>query len=66
MKFNLDADGTPTSVYFKVQKDSNKLIEDFMLLANKHVATVLSKALPKKNEKNPTKSAKGAAVTLLY
>ncbi len=62
VKFNLDADGTPTGVYFKVQKDSNKLIEDFMLLANRQVATVLSKAMPKKNEKNPTKSSKGPAV----
>jgi VacB/RNase II family 3'-5' exoribonuclease len=45
-----------------VQKDSNKLIEDFMLLANRQVATVLSKALPKKNDKSPNKSAKGPAV----
>ena len=62
VKFNLDKDGTPTGVYFKVQKDSNKLIEDFMLLANRQVATVLSKALPKKNDKNPQKNAKGPAV----
>jgi ribonuclease R len=61
VKFNLDKDGVPTGVYFKVQKDANKLIEDFMLLANKQVATVLSKALPKKNEKTP-KNNKGPAV----
>ncbi|MHB8261508.1 MAG: ribonuclease R [Bacteroidia bacterium] len=58
VKFLLDKDGVPTSVYFKVQKDSNKLIEDFMLLANKHVATVLSKAMPKHREKQNPKNAK--------
>lgn len=62
VKFHLDKDGVPIDVYFKVQKDSNKLIEDFMLLANKHVATVLSKALPKKNDKQNPKNAKGPAV----
>jgi ribonuclease R len=38
VKFHLAEDGTPTGVYFKVQKESNWLIEEFMLLANKHVA----------------------------
>lgn len=38
VKFHLDADGNPTGVYFKVMKDSNQLIEDFMLLANRRVA----------------------------
>ncbi len=58
VKFTLDKDGVPTGVYFKVQKDAHKLIEDFMLLANKHVATVLSKAMPKNREKQNPKTAK--------
>lgn len=43
VKFKLDADGTPTGVYFKESKDSNKLIEEFMLLANQAVATHIGK-----------------------
>ncbi|PQJ75520.1 ribonuclease R [Polaribacter gangjinensis] len=38
VKFNLDEDANPTSVYFKEAKDANKLIEEFMLLANRKVA----------------------------
>ncbi|MEN8201713.1 MAG: ribonuclease R [Bacteroidota bacterium] len=38
VKFHLADDGTPTGVYFKVQKEANWLIEEFMLLANKRVA----------------------------
>lgn len=38
VKFKLDAKGKPLSVYFKESKDANKLIEEFMLLANKYVA----------------------------
>ncbi len=38
VKFRLDKNGKPTGVYFKVSKDSNKLIEEFMLLANRTVA----------------------------
>jgi ribonuclease R len=45
VKFNLDEKGNPIGVYFKVQKDSNELIEDFMLLANKRVATFVAKGL---------------------
>ncbi len=37
-KFHLDPDGKPTGVYHKVMKESNQLIEEFMLLANKRVA----------------------------
>ncbi len=43
VKFNLAEDGTPTGVYFKVQKEANWLIEEFMLLANKHVAAYASR-----------------------
>ncbi|MBS9767381.1 MAG: ribonuclease R [Flavobacteriaceae bacterium] len=38
VKFNLDENGKPLGVYFKESKDANKLIEEFMLLANKYVA----------------------------
>jgi ribonuclease R len=43
VKFHLDDMGKPMGVYFKVQLDAHKLIEDFMLLANKQVATLLGK-----------------------
>lgn len=43
VRFEIDEKGKPLSVYFKVQKDSNKLIEEFMLLANKTVATHIGK-----------------------
>jgi ribonuclease R/exosome complex exonuclease DIS3/RRP44 len=38
VKFNLDENGEPLSVYFKEAKEANKLIEEFMLLANRKVA----------------------------
>ncbi|WP_369048273.1 ribonuclease R [Tenacibaculum sp. UWU-22] len=38
VKFHLDNNANPTGVYFKEAKDANKLIEEFMLLANKKVA----------------------------
>lgn len=43
VKFHLDENGNPTGVYTKEMKDSNKLIEEFMLLANKRVATFIGK-----------------------
>lgn len=43
VKFNLDDKGEPTGVYFKVSKDANHLIEEFMLLANKKVAEFIGK-----------------------
>ena len=48
VKFTLDEAGAPTGVYFKTQKDAHKLIEDFMLLANRKVAEFLGK--PKRDE----------------
>lgn len=42
VKFHLDEAGNPTGVFFKQMKDSNKLVEDFMLLANKEVAIFCS------------------------
>lgn len=43
VRFEIDEKGKPLSVFFKEQKDSNKLIEEFMLLANKTVATHIAK-----------------------
>ena len=43
VKFNLDQDGEPQGVYFKVSKDANHLIEEFMLLANRKVAEFIGK-----------------------
>lgn len=44
VKFKLDEDNAPTGVYFKVGKDANHLIEEFMLLANRSVATFIGQA----------------------
>ncbi len=43
VKFEIDANGKPLSVYFKESKDANKLIEEFMLLANLTVAEYIGK-----------------------
>lgn len=43
VKFNLTKDNEPESVYFKEAKDANKLIEEFMLLANRKVAEYIGK-----------------------
>jgi len=43
VRFEIDDKGKPTSVFFKEQKDSNKLIEEFMLLANKTAAMHVGK-----------------------
>ncbi|HLP33338.1 MAG TPA: ribonuclease R [Bacteroidia bacterium] len=43
VKFKLDESGHPIGVYTKVRKDAHKLIEDFMLLANRKVAELMGK-----------------------
>jgi ribonuclease R len=43
VRFNVDEKGRPISVYFKVAKDANKLVEEFMLLANRTVAESIGK-----------------------
>ena len=43
VKFKLDEKGKPTGVFVKERKDAHKLIEDFMLLANRKVAEFVSK-----------------------
>lgn len=43
VKFHLNQEAEPTGVYFKVAKDANHLIEEFMLLANRKVAEFIGK-----------------------
>jgi ribonuclease R len=43
VKFEIDENGKPTNVFFKVSQDANKLIEEFMLLANRTVAEHIGK-----------------------
>lgn len=43
VKFNLNENAEPIGVYFKVAKDANHLIEEFMLLANRKVAEFIGK-----------------------
>ena len=43
VKFNLNDAGEPEGVYFKISKDANHLIEEFMLLANRKVAEYIGK-----------------------
>jgi ribonuclease R/exosome complex exonuclease DIS3/RRP44 len=48
VKFKLDDQNEPEGVFFKESKDANKLIEEFMLLANRSVAEFIGKQQPKK------------------
>ena len=48
VRFSINKDKEPTGVYVKESKESNKLVEEFMLLANRKV----SEYIGKKNKKN--------------
>ena len=48
VKFNLDEANNPVGVFFKTSKDANKLIEEFMLLANRKVSEFIGKQSPQK------------------
>ena len=48
VKFDLDKENNPVGVFFKTSKDANKLIEEFMLLANKKVSEFIGKQSPQK------------------
>jgi ribonuclease R len=50
VKFHLDENGKPLGVYTRVRKDAHKLIEDFMLLANRKVAEFIGKQGKGKNK----------------
>lgn len=52
VRFEIDDKGKPLGVYFKVAKDANKLVEEFMLLANRTVAESVGKV--PKNRKPKT------------
>ena len=52
VKFNIDEKGKPLGVFFKEHKESNQLIEEFMLLANKRVAEFIGRV--KKGQKAKT------------
>ena len=52
-KFHLDEQGKPLGVYFKVQKEANQLIEEFMLLANRKVAEFVGR---KRSSNAPTRT----------
>lgn len=48
VKFELNEENEPVGVFFKTSKEANKLIEEFMLLANRKVAEFIGKQTPKK------------------
>ncbi|MGB1312592.1 MAG: ribonuclease R [Bizionia paragorgiae] len=48
VKFDLDEEANPVGVFFKTSKDANKLIEEFMLLANRKVSEFIGKQKPEK------------------
>ncbi len=50
VRIKVDEKGEPTEVYFKESKDSNKLIEEFMLLANRKVAEFVTRKIPPKEK----------------
>ena len=51
VKFNLDKEANPIGVFFKTSKDANKLIEEFMLLANRKVAEFIGSHQDKPSNK---------------
>jgi len=57
VKFQIDEKGAPLGVFFKENKESNQLVEEFMLLANKKVAELVAKG----NRKNTNGRSKPKA-----
>ncbi len=51
MKFDIDETGKPIGIYIKESKDANKLVEEFMLLANRYVAESIGKVPHNKKPK---------------
>ena len=56
VRFEIDETGKPVSVYFKRSEDANKLIEEFMLLANRTVAESIGKQTQQKGKKGSEKT----------
>ena len=54
LHFDIDENGKPTRCYYKKSKDANKLIEEFMLLANRTVAEFIGKVDKTSNKKGKT------------
>lgn len=61
VRFNIDENGKPISVYFKEAKDANKLVEEFMLAANRRVAEFIGL-----DELNPNPKRKRTPKTFVY
>ena len=66
LHFDIDETGKPVKAYFKTSKDANKLIEEFMLLANKTVAESIGKPQGKGNHKAQSSKLKVQSKTLPY
>ena len=67
LSFVLDADGRPTSSFVYPMKDSNRLVEEFMLLANQLVAVKIQTAFPDRAllRRHPEPEARGLAALVL-
>ncbi len=67
LHFDIDETGKPIRCYFKKSKDANKLIEEFMLLANRTVAEMIGgKVQSAKTPKGTKSDQKKAAKTFVY
>jgi ribonuclease R len=69
LHFDIDETGKPTRAYFKTSKDANKLIEEFMLLANRTVAESIGAPSkpPRGKASSPSGDKRGAkAKTFVY
>jgi ribonuclease R len=67
VRFKLAPDGTPLEAYVKERKDTNLLIEDFMLLANKEVALFMQPPLKAREEdKGQAAGKSGAPVPFIF
>lgn len=68
VKFEIDEKGYPLRVFWKENKESNQLIEEFMLLANKKVAELIGKSPKAKMEDTAdfTPPAKTSSRTFVY
>lgn len=52
LHFDIDEKGKPIRCYFKRSKDANKLVEEFMLLANRSVAEMVGKVKKRKESQD--------------
>jgi len=68
VKFEIDEQGYPLCVFWKENKASNQLIEEFMLLANKHVAELIGKPAQaiKQEDENFSPPARSSEKTFVY